>query len=141
MMKKFLVGLIVLSILMEGTVTSLPLVLMSLILLTVFTKSQDVFLIAFLSGVILDILLVRSVGESSVFFLVMLFIVFLYDRKFEIQSLFFVEIITLVGASLYLIIFPSPQIVYQVAAILMLSLCLFLLNKKVLSRAKIKEVL
>lgn len=98
----------------EGTITSLPLVLVVLILMSVGLKKADVFLIAFLSGLLLDVFLVRITGVTGIFFLSILLLIFLYNKKYETKSLFFVLLATALSVIFYLFIFPTPDIFLQV---------------------------
>lgn len=108
-MEKALIGLLVIAVILQGTVTSLPLVLLMLILLAVKVRSPNVFLYAFVSGLMLDIILVYPPGVSSVFFLSALLVIFLYERKYELSSLIFVLSITAVMSVVSSLLFPTPQ--------------------------------
>jgi cell shape-determining protein MreD len=107
-MQKLLVGLVVIALILEGSLTSMPLVLLSLLLFRVVMRGNNGFLLAFLAGIILDVFLLRPLGQTSVYFLVVLFIIGMYEKKFEINSLPFITLATLVTSYLYLIIFPAP---------------------------------
>jgi hypothetical protein len=101
-MKIFIVLLIIgLSIFLESSLVTLSLVLGVLIMLTALTQKPSVFWISFLAGVILDIVMFHPVGASSFFFVLALGLVFLYKRKFEIQSPFFVGISVFIFSLLY----------------------------------------
>lgn len=89
------------SLFLEVTVSSVPLVLLSILLFAILYKESWIFPAAFLMGILLDILLFQTVGIRSIFFVVILGAVFLYQRKFEIQSLPFVGIATFLIAALY----------------------------------------
>ena len=93
--------LLIIAFLIESTLFSWPLVLGVLIFLTVLYKEQWMMLVAFVSGILLDILTFHFVGSSSLFFLIVLEVVFLYQRKFEIESPFFVGISVFVFSLLY----------------------------------------
>lgn len=100
------IGLIFfLALFFQGSITTLPLLLIVLLLLYIFYRHEIVFLLAFISGVILDSLLVRSVGQSSIFFLSFLFLVFLYQRKFEISSYYFIFFSLFGGSCFYFFLF------------------------------------
>lgn len=129
MITKFLFAFLVVALILEGTVTTLPLVLVSLILLTIELKNNDMFLYAFLAGIVLDIFLVRPVGTSSVFFLITLLMIFLYDRKYELRSHFFVAVITMFMTVLYSIFFPAPHPLFMTLTTTLLSLFLYSLVK------------
>ncbi len=105
--------LFLLAFVMESSLTTVPLVLLSLLCLAVAKKKAWVFSLAFFSGVFLDILLVRTVGYTSLFFLLVLFTILLYDRKYEIRTLPFVMIASFIGTFLYGIVFSLPALVLQ----------------------------
>lgn len=113
-MQYLLYLLLSIAILLEGSITSLPLVLSILLVLAVNLRKQDVFVVAFLAGFLLDVLLVRPVGVTSIFFLCILLLVFLYEKKYEIKSLFFVILFTGLSSAVYLMIFHSPDFFLQV---------------------------
>lgn len=119
------IGLLIIAVILQGTVTSLPLVLLCLILLAVKTRTSDVFLIAFLSGLILDIMLVHPIGESSIFFLTVLLVIFLYERKYELSSLVFILSVTGVMTFLSSFLFPSPQRFLQIVLAVVINGFLF----------------
>lgn len=93
------------AILLEGTITIIPLVLAVLLVTAVMLKSRGVFILGFLAGILLDALSFHIIGMSSVYFLLVLLFVFLYDEKFEIRSAAFVFFMSLVGSMIYLWIF------------------------------------
>jgi hypothetical protein len=105
MIQKVFVLLLLLAVFLQGSVTTIPLPFILLVVLYCFYQSDWVFLSAFLSGIFLDILLVQTVGMSSIFFVVSLFLIFLYQRKFEIASYYFVFFALLIGSGLYSLIF------------------------------------
>lgn len=111
-------------------ITTLPFVLVVLLLLTILFKKSWIFVLAFFAGLFLDILLMRLLGESSVFFLIFIFIIFLYDRKFEIQSVPFVFLSSFLGVLLYLLIFDNNYVFGQALVSSVVSVLLF----KLLSR-------
>lgn len=93
------------SLILESTVTTLPLVLLVLLFGAVVTKSKDIFLLAFVSGILLDILTFKTIGLSSLFYVLFIMLVFLYDRKFEISTVNFVLVSSFIVSFLYIIIF------------------------------------
>lgn len=105
--------LFILALLLESTLTTVPLVLLALLCLAVARKKTWIFPLAFFSGILLDILLVRVVGLTSLFFLVYLFFVLLYDRKYEIRTLPFIMVSAFVGTLLYGVLFSLPMLFIQ----------------------------
>ena len=57
--------LFVIILIFEGTITSLHLVLVFLLCLMVMKKAEWVFLLAFLSGIVLDMFRVRPIGTGD----------------------------------------------------------------------------
>lgn len=113
-MEKVLIGLLIIAVVLQGTVTSLPLVLLILIVSAVKIRSSNVFFLAFVSGIVLDIILVHPLGVSSIFFLSVLLVIFLYERKYELSSLIFVLSVTAVMSLVSGFLFPTPQLFLQV---------------------------
>lgn len=96
--------LLAVSVLLQGTVTTLPLVFICLLCYLVINRGQGIFYAAFFAGLIIDIFLVQAVGVSSLFFLVFFYLVLLYQSKYEINSYPFVIVSSFMGAYLYLLI-------------------------------------
>lgn len=66
--------------LLEGTITTLPL---TFVLVLAWAAGEENFFLAFASGLILDFLKGNRLGTSSLIFLSVSFLVFLYRRKFK----------------------------------------------------------
>lgn len=98
---------------LEVTLMSVPFILCGLLLLFVFTKKTYVFALAFIFGIMLDSLLLRTLGSTSIFLLLFLVVVLLYDRKFEVISYPFLLIITTIGNIIYAIYFNTPSLFGQ----------------------------
>lgn len=97
--------LLVICVLLEGSVTTLPLTLLLLIVLYCLTRADWIFIAAFVAGIILDVFLIRPLGVSSIFFLSTLLLIFLYQRKFEITSMYFMAGAQILCSMCYLWIF------------------------------------
>lgn len=97
--------LLIIVFFLESAIFSWPLVLGMLILLTSLYRAQWVMAVAFVSGILLDILTFHIIGSSSLFFVGVLALVFLYQRKFQIESPFFVGISVFVFSLLYSAVF------------------------------------
>ncbi|MEK7573492.1 MAG: hypothetical protein AAB531_03635 [Patescibacteria group bacterium] len=123
----FLVLLFLLSLVLQGSVTTIPLVLVLLLNLAIATKKTSVFLIAFLCGVVLDIMLSNPLGQSSIFYLLILATVFLYERKFDVQTFPFVFISSFSGSLIYLIFFDGRFIFLQAITSALISIGFFFL--------------
>lgn len=109
---KFTVFLIFLiSFLLEITVTTLPLVFLTLLSVSVLNKREWVFALAFALGIVLDIFSFRLIGVSSIFFLTFIFLVFLYQKKFEIATKYFIFIASFIGSFAYLLLFFANNLI------------------------------
>src|SRR6185436_14584869 len=111
MMAIFLINfLLVMLLFLEGTITTLPLVLIYLLCLTILKRDGGVFFVAFLAGIFLDLLMVRALGLSSLFFSLFLFLILLYQRKYEIHSYPFVAASSFLGSVGFLTVFGYGNI-------------------------------
>lgn len=104
---------LIISILLEATVTTLPLVLLTLLFLAVVFKSSDVYLIAFISGLFLDLFTLGRFGVSSLYFTVFVFLIYTYQRKFEIENIYFTLLFGFFGSFFYLLITGAQSLVLQ----------------------------
>ena len=72
----FFILIFLISLVLESTLTTIPLVLVVLLLMAVFKKSNLVFGLAFLAGLVLDLLALRNLGYTSLFLIIFLGLVF-----------------------------------------------------------------
>lgn len=132
MIKKIiLVVLFLIALFLESSIFSIPFLLMGLLLLFVFTKKPSVFFVAFICGILLDSMLLRMIGSTSIFYLLFLLIVLLYDRKFEVISLPFVLALSVVGNILYAIYFDTPSLIFQIFVTFFMTLIGYSFIKKI----------
>jgi len=124
---------IIVATLLEGTITSIPLVVLALLVFYILKRQSSIFTIAFVSGIILDILSVRTLGSSSAFFIAFIFIVLLYERKFEIATYPFVLFASFLGGTSYLLIFGYDHVLEQALANSLIAALLFRLLGKISS--------
>lgn len=110
---------------LESSITTLPLSLMILIFAGVVTRSNNIFGLAFLSGLILDFLSFKTAGISSIYFVSFVFIIFLYQKKFEIQTLHFIIIFSFLGSLGYLFLTGSGLILAQTFFITLITVLSF----------------
>ncbi|HZE86628.1 MAG TPA: rod shape-determining protein MreD [Methylomirabilota bacterium] len=107
----FLLGIILtIFAFLEGSITTLPLVLLFLLCFASIKKDAIVFPVAFVIGLLLDLLLVHPIGVSSFFFVIFLFFVLLYQRKYEINSYPFVAVASFLGAMVFLLVFGYDNV-------------------------------
>lgn len=109
----FLVLFFIVSLSLQGSVTTIPLVLILLINLAIAAKDSSVFLIAFVCGLILDVMLGNTLGITSIFYMSIIVVIFLYERKFDIQTYPFVFFSSFLGSFLYLILFGARFVFLQ----------------------------
>ena len=101
------------SLFLESSITTLPLVFLTLLCFAVLTRKEWIFVIAFIAGLALDALSFRLLGQSSLYFILYIFLVFLYERKFEISTKYFIFIASFLGSFGFLIIFSYNNVVLQ----------------------------
>ena len=97
--------ILLIAVLIEATFTTIPLALLLLINFLVLEKKSWVFAASFFSGLALDILSLRYLGSTSLYFVIVLFIINLYERKFETSNIYFVLFTSFVGSFFYLTVF------------------------------------
>jgi len=129
-----------LSLFLESSVTTLPLVFLTLLCLAVLTREEWIFVIAFIAGVLLDALSFRVLGQSSLYFLLFIFLVFLYERKFEISTKYFVLLASFVGSFGYLLLFTYGNlIIIQAIASAIIGTIIFSFFRKFKERKQISN--
>lgn len=102
-----------LALLLEGMITTLPVTLIALIILLLQKREYWIFFLAFGSGLLLDLFTLQSLGLTSIFFVIFLFALLLYERKYEIQTLPFVVVSSFFGSLMYLLIMRSDMVFWQ----------------------------
>lgn len=90
--------LLILALILEASLTSLPLILLILLVLTIVYRKKEVFFLAFFFGIYFDMLSFKTIGTTSLFLITFLFLVLLYQRKFEIATNNFVLISSFLGS-------------------------------------------
>ena len=136
-MKIFFVSLFFLILtVLQGSLFTTPFFIGAFILYYVITKRLEVFLFAFLCGIILDVMTIRWVGQTSLFFIAFLSIIMLYERKFEIYSVQFVFYTTFVGSFFFLILFGYSYILLQTVTVSVITVVGFILVEQIISPQK-----
>jgi len=125
-MTYFLFFFFIISIFLEGTVTNLPLVLICLVILTIATRNLFLFILAFVAGIFLDTFALRPIGLTSIFLLLCVFLMLLYQRKYEINSYPFVLLASFVGSLVYLLIFGYANAFVLALGSVIVALLLFM---------------
>ena len=110
MINKFFWPLFIVAFFFEVVLTSVPLVFIMLLNLFIFSKKEWVFVLAFVTGIFFDILALRILGYTSMFYISALFLVSLYERKFEISTIYLVFIMSVILSAVYLVLFGGFSI-------------------------------
>lgn len=129
----FLISLIV-AIVLESTIITLPLVLLLIIFAAVTLKNNDVFILAFLSGLLLDVLTLGTIGLTSAFYVLIVMLIFLYQKKFEIESVNFVSLSAFLGSFIYLFMTNSNQIGMEALSATLLMFISYIIFKKTIKK-------
>ena len=140
-MKYILILSFLFSILLESSVTTIPLVFLVLLSFFVLERKEWIFALAFLAGLFLDILSFSIVGTTSIFFLVFLVLVFLYERKFETATNYFIFAASLAGSVLFLSLFSySGTIIVEGLVSSFIGVLIFMVFSKLNSPVR-KEII
>ena len=121
---------LIFSILLESTLTTLPLTLIIILFSAVVIRKNEIFLLAFLAGLFLDFLTLETLGLSSLYFVSMVYVVFLYQKKFEIETLYFVITFSFLGVFGYLFIERASYVLLQSLAVTVLVFFSYISFKK-----------
>ena len=102
-MIKFLAfAFLLLALVLEVSLTTIPFIFLALLCLIIIFKANWLFMAAFIFGLLFDLLSFKTLGITSVFLVVFLFLVLLYQSKFEIATGYFVAIASFLGSFLFL---------------------------------------
>lgn len=103
---------LLLSIIAQASVTVFPLSMIVFLLWYLHERTdlkggqtEIVFLTAFFVGLLLDMLTFRILGLTSLFLVSFLFVLSLYERKFEINTIPFVLLTAFGGVSSFMLFF------------------------------------
>ena len=121
---------LIFSILLESSLTTLPLTLIIILFSAVVIRKNEIFLLAFLAGLFLDFLTLETLGLSSLYFVSMVYVVFLYQKKFEIETLYFVTTFSFLGVFGYLFIERASYVLLQSLAVTVLVFFSYISFKK-----------
>lgn len=116
---------LILALFFEISVTTLPLVIGAFILLAIIFRKSWVFVAAFFAGLVFDIMTFRAVGSTSAFLIFLIFMVFLYENKFEIETLSFVFISTFLSSVAFLIFLGYGNLLPQAFLVSLLTSIFF----------------
>lgn len=103
------------SLIFEGTFVSVPFFVVSVVLTAVIFRSQRMIVTVFLLSILYDVITLSQIGQTSMFSLLLIVLILLYERKFETKTLPFVFFMSLIASSLYLLLFGSYAFFIQLA--------------------------
>lgn len=103
-MNKAFVTLLIFSFIVIPLVSVVPFGVGLLAVSYVLFRNSWVFVGALGAGFMMDILSIDHLGSSSMYLLVFLLFIFVYERKFEIQTREFVFLTALIGSIGYLLV-------------------------------------
>lgn len=106
----FALFLVIFLAIIEGIFISFPLVLVFLTIFTLKRKSNYVFLLSFIGGIILDIFYLRQIGTTAFFLLVFTLSLLSYGKKFETDSIIFVFAALFLGSFSYFLLFQPSNV-------------------------------
>lgn len=113
------------AIILETTVIQVPLTLLLLLIITIMYKSEWVFVLGLFSGLLIDGLSFRHLGETSLFYIVFLLFIFLYEQKFELRTIAFSALMSFIGGLFYFLIFGYQEIIIQLIMAIIIGIFLF----------------
>jgi cell shape-determining protein MreD len=132
-MKYFALLLLLLALVFEVSLTTIPFVFLVLLCLMVIFRGNWLFAVAFIFGLLFDFLSFRTVGISSSFLVLVLFLVLLYQSKFEITTAYFVAIASFLGSLLFLMLQGYTHLIFVQAIVSsVLAVGLFELLKRII---------
>jgi cell shape-determining protein MreD len=125
---------LIIALILEASLTTIPFVLLVLLCLLVIVRENWLFIFAFAFGLVLDLVTFKALGASSAFFVILLFLVLLYQSKFEIATNTFIFFVSFLGSFGYLSLLGyNNNIISQALVSSFIGLILF----KLLQRLKI----
>ena len=130
-MKFFAVLILIFGLILESTITTLPLLLIVLLCFMVLLKDNSLFIAAFIFGLLLDLVLFKALGLSSAFLVTFLFLVLLYQDKFEIATNSFILVASFVGSVGFLLILGyNNSVFFESVVSCLIAVLLFIFLKR-----------
>jgi len=129
----FFVLFFLLLVVMLSGITTIPLAIALLVAATVVFKKSWVFFAALGVGLLLDLVNLRPLGYTSLIFTIFVFVIWLYERKFETQTITFVFFAAFLESTFYLWLFRYQMVFLQSFTTALLSALFF---RVILSKAK-----
>ena len=134
---KLAVILLFLALTVEAWAISLPLVMLVLIPVTVIYKDNLLFVLAFVFGILLDMLSFKTIGYSSAFFCILIFLILMYERKFEIHSNYFVIFAAAISSLFFGVFYNYPNIFLGTIVSTILAVTIYMLFKMTIAKGEV----
>ncbi len=126
---------LILALILESTIIKAPLVLSVIAAISSIEKVETVFLVAFITGFVLDVISFSSPGIRSLFLISFVFMIYFYERKFEINNLLFVVFSSVVGSFIYIVlIYPNSFFLLQMGISVLTSVLVFIILSKTVKK-------
>lgn len=119
--------LFILSAFFEANIASYPLWIPLFLVVIVSYRPEAVFTVALICGALLDMLLVRSLGLTGLFGLCVALLCFAYEKKYEVRSLMFILIASMILCVIYCFVFAVPGVFLKTIVIGLSSLPVYFL--------------
>ena len=103
--------LLTLALILEVSSFSLPLVFVVLVAVSVVLKDNFSFFAAVLFGLLLDVLTFQTIGITSAFFTILVFIIFSYQKKFEITTNYFVVFSCFLASVCFILLYGYSNLI------------------------------
>jgi cell shape-determining protein MreD len=130
-MKLLAFTFLIIALVLEASLTTIPFVFLVLLCLLVLLRENWLFAFAFGFGLVLDLVTFKTPGASSAFFVTFLFLVLIYQSKFEIATNTFIFFASLFGSFGYLVFLGySNSLILQTILSSIIGLALFKLIQK-----------
>ncbi|MBI3985001.1 MAG: hypothetical protein HY344_03625 [Candidatus Levybacteria bacterium] len=129
-MKLLLIILLFIALILENSITTIPFTIAILVVSTVIFRDYSIFLLFFIFGIFLDILSFSQIGLSSLFFTFLVFLILIYEKKFEIYNRYFIAFATALSSLTFLLLFQRGNVIIQSLVSMLISLVLFEIFKK-----------
>ena len=127
---------LIIAALIESSLATIPLSLLIIIFAAVVLRKNEVFALAFLSGLFLDILRLGTPGLSSLYFIVLVMVIFAYQKKLEVTSLNFIALVSFFSSLGYLFLISANHIIFQAAVSTIIICVSYFFFKKTSDRAR-----
>lgn len=115
--------LVIVLLFVELTIISYPIGFFFILLWGIFYSFDEAFILAFIYGIFFDLFLNQPVGFTSSISIVLLYVVFLYQRRFDIRKTLYLSIFTF--STTILLLFAETKIWYSGKALVSVGIVLF----------------